>query len=287
MRGARPFAALEESVAEAAAPERGEVLVAAVSGGPDSAALAALLAACCARAGATLVLAHVNHGLRRSAWQDEAVVLALGAALGARVAVAALPPGTAAEERLRDERYAALATLATASGAPRVFTGHHARDQAETVLLALLRGTGPDGLAGMRPVRPLADGVALVRPLLGVEPEELAAYVAAEHLPYALDPTNVDLGYRRNALRSALAELRESFPHLDAAVARCAAILREERAGEPRARLRSELRAALATAGAGTRDVSFERLDAAARALERGREGRHFLRRGVELVVEG
>ena len=286
MRGARPFAALEAAVGEAVAARSGEVLVAAVSGGPDSAALAALLAGCAARAGGTLVLAHVNHGLRRSAWQDEAVALSLGAALGARVVTAALPPGPASEERLRDERYTALATLAARAGGRRVFTAHHARDQAETVLLALFRGTGPDGLAGMPAARAFGDGLELVRPLLEIAPGELAAFADSQHLPYALDPSNADPGYRRNALRLALAELRSSFPDLDAAVARCAAIVRSERAAEPRALLRAELRAALGEAGAGTRDIPFERLDAAARAIERGGTGRLFLRHGVELVVE-
>jgi tRNA(Ile)-lysidine synthase len=262
------------------------VLLAAVSGGADSVALAALLRVAAGRAGATLVLAHVNHGLRASAGQDEAVVLAVGASLGARVIVATLPPGSAAEARLRDERYAALVRAAAAAGARRVFTAHHARDQAETVLLALLRGCGPAGLAGMARLRPLAGGVALARPLLGVEPDELRAYCGARHLPFALDPSNADPGYRRNAVRAALSNLRESFPHLDAAIARCAAIAAEEAAAAPRAAARAALRNALDASGAGTQDIPFERLEAAARALERGRPGRHFLRRGVELITE-
>jgi len=249
-------------------------------------ALAALATEAAARSGATIVLGHVNHAVRERSWQDEGVALAVGAFLGVRVASASLGPGPASEARLRDERYAALATMAREAGARRIATAHHARDQAETVLLALLRGTGPDGLAGMPATRELATDLQLVRPLLDIEPETLAAYCAARRLPYAIDPTNADLGFRRNALRAALVPLREAFPHLDAAVARCAAILREERAGEPRARLRTELRAALGASGLGTRDVSFARLDAAARALERGSAGRHFLRRGVEVIVE-
>jgi tRNA(Ile)-lysidine synthase len=286
MRGAQPFASLEAKVAGRVAPAAGETVVCAVSGGPDSVALAALAARAAERAGATVVLAHVNHALRESAWQDEAVVLSVGAALGVRVVTASLPPGPAGEERLRDGRYAALAGLAARAGARRILCAHHARDQAETVLLALLRGTGPAGLAGMPAVRPLGPDLELTRPLLDVEPERLADYCAAEHLPYAVDPSNADLGYRRNAVRSALAELRASFPHLDAAVARCAEIVRAERAGDSRARLREEIRAALVSAGTGTRDVTFERLDAAAQALERRGNGRHFLRRGVELLVE-
>jgi tRNA(Ile)-lysidine synthase len=286
VRGLRPDAALERTLRKRAGLVAGETVVAAVSGGPDSTALAALLAGAAARAGATLVLAHVNHALRASAWQDEAVVLALGATLGVPVRTVSLPPGTVAEERLRDERYEALAAIAGEAGAGRVFTAHHAADQAETVLLALFRGSGPQGLTGMTPSRALGPGLTLERPLLEIEPQVLRAYCVRAHVPYALDPTNADPAYRRNSLRAALAEVRGDFPHLDAAVARCALILREERAGSSRAALRTLLRDELVATTGSTRDVSFERLDAAAEALERGGRGRHFLRRGVEVIVE-
>lgn len=286
MRGAKPRASLESAVKRAAGVRRGEVLVAAVSGGPDSAALGALLAVAADRAGATVVFAHINHGLRRSAWQDEAVVLALGAAIGVRVVAASLEPGPADEARLRDERYAKLIEIARRAGAGRIFTAHHAEDQTETVLLALFRGAGPAGLSGMPLRRELARGIELVRPLLEVEPALLRAYCDALHLPFAIDPTNVYLAYRRNAVRSALAALRLEFPHLDAAVARCATILREERSAEPAALLRRRLRDELVALDGDARDLTFERLDAAARAALQGARGRHYLRRGVELVVE-
>jgi tRNA(Ile)-lysidine synthase len=286
VRGARPLAALEAAFAENVSARSGEVLLAAVSGGSDSVALGALLARSAGAAGATVVFAHVNHALRASAWQDEAVVLALGAACGVRVVAVSLPPGPVDEARLRDERYAALARLARAVGAERIFTGHHAADQTETVLLALFRGAGPAGLAGMHPVRELEPGLELVRPLLDVEPAALRAYCAALHLPVAIDPTNAGIEYRRNALRATLDSLRDEFPHLDAAVARCARILREERAGTAAARIRERLRAELVSLEGDARDVTFERLDSVARAVERGGRGRHFLRRGVEAVVE-
>ena len=176
MRGARPFAALEEAVATAIAPLAGETLVVATSGGPDSVALAALLAPPASAIGATLELVHANAGLRPSAWQDEAVVLSLGATLRARVVAISLPPGSSDEARLRDERYRALARAARALGATRILTAHHAADQTETVLLALLRGTGPQGLVGMAPERELEPGLQLVRPLLRCEPADHHAY---------------------------------------------------------------------------------------------------------------
>lgn len=286
MRGSRPERALEAILAQQAELRASETVVAATSGGADSGALAVLLAGAARAAGARLVLGHVNHALRPSSWQDEAVVLALGAALRVRVVAVSLGPGPVDEARLRQERYAALGEIAARAGASRIFTAHHARDQAETVLLALFRGAGPDGLTGIPRERDLGNGLRVVRPLLGVEPAQLRAYLMSRRLPYALDPTNLDTAYRRNAVRAALAELRPAFPHLDAAVARCATILREERSDPGRATLRERLRAELAAATGNTRDVTFERLDAAARAIERGAAGRHFLRRGVEVIVE-
>jgi tRNA(Ile)-lysidine synthase len=243
VRGAHPERFLERRVATAVDAQPGEVLLAATSGGPDSAALAALLRVAAVERGARLVLGHVNHARRTSADRDEAVALALGSLLGARVICARLKAGRAAEARLRAARYGELARMARACGARRVFTAHHAQDQTETVLLALFRGTGLAGLAGMASQRRLEDGLDLVRPLLGFERAALEAYCQQQHLPYACDPTNADTGYRRNALRRALAELRPGFPGLDAAVARCAALVREEAAQTPRSRVRRRLRA--------------------------------------------
>ncbi len=285
MRGAKPERALEEAAAAACALAPGETVLVAASGGADSTALAALAAAAAEAVGATVVLGHVNHAQRPSSWQDEGVVLAVGTALRVRVLAASLPPGGAAESRLRDERYAALARQARTCSATRVFTAHHARDQTETVLLALFRGTGCEGLAGIPRRRELAPEVHVERPLLEIEPAALRAYCTYRHLPYAIDPTNDDATYRRNAVRAALAELRSSFPHLDAAVARHARLVRDRDDGTSRARLREGLHEELRTAGVA-RDVTFERLDAAARAIEEGRRGRHFLRHGVELIVE-
>jgi tRNA(Ile)-lysidine synthase len=231
MRGARPERTLDAAVSRAVRVPRGGRVLVACSGGPDSVALASVTARLAAGGRWEPVLAHVNHGRRASAGQDECVALSAGERLGCRVVVARPPIGRDDEASLRDARYAALAALAAREGAPVVVTAHTAEDQTETVLLALFRGTGTAGLAGMPERRPLAAGVELVRPLLRVSRRELATELRTGGLPYALDPTNAELRYRRNALRGPLAELRRDFPHLDRAVARWAAIAAAERFG--------------------------------------------------------
>lgn len=285
MRGTRPERDLESRVRREGIVRPGEAVLVACSGGPDSVALAAILQAVAAPLDLRLELAHVNHGLRASAWQDEAVALRVGAALGLPVRVTELRPSSAGEAELRDARYAALAETARQSGCSAVATGHHARDQAETVLLALFRGAGPAGLAGMPSRRPLHEGIDLVRPLLGAAPEDLRQYVTAAGLPYAVDPTNARIEYRRNAVRAALEPLRPLFPGLDAAVARSAAILAAELALEPLAEARRQVREAL-RAHHGLDGVSFEHVDAAARAVLERRTGRFFLAPGIEAAIE-
>jgi tRNA(Ile)-lysidine synthase len=211
--------------------DRGVRMLVACSGGPDSVALAALLDRLAREDDCDVVLAHVNHGVRASSDQDECVVLSAGARLGRRVAIARPPAVRDDEASLRDARYAALAELAGREGARIVVTAHTAEDQTETVLLALFRGTGLAGLAGMPVRRPLAGGVDLVRPLLRVTHAELATELRRSGLAYAIDPTNAELRYRRNALRPPLDALRAEFPHLDRAVARCAAIVAEHLRG--------------------------------------------------------
>jgi tRNA(Ile)-lysidine synthase len=269
VRGARPERALDAVVRNAVRFARGVRVCVACSGGPDSVALAAVLDRLAREDGYDVVLGHVNHALRASADQDECVVLSVGARLGRRVVAARLTPERADEATLRDARYAALAQLASDTGARAVLTAHTAEDQTESVLLALFRGTGLAGLAGIAPRRALTERVELVRPLLRVTHGELATELRRSALPYALDPTNAARRYRRNALRAPLDALRAEFPHLDRAVARCAAIVRDELEGTPRAGARRALRERL-RADAALRDVPFERIEAALDAGERG-----------------
>ncbi|MFN2448867.1 MAG: tRNA lysidine(34) synthetase TilS [Candidatus Baltobacteraceae bacterium] len=285
VRGTHPLRALERAVRTGGALARGDRVLIACSGGSDSVGLAALLCTIAKPLGLQITLAHVNHGIRDSAWQDEAVVLRVSAALGVPVKIVALQNAAAREAELREARYGALCALARRCGANVVATGHTAEDQTETVLLALFRGAGTAGIAGMPARRALDEGVELARPLLRLTRGQVTGYVQSAGLPYAVDPTNADLTLRRNAVREALLALRPLFPRLDEAVSRAALLVGDELAGSPQAARRHLVRRTLQDSDA-LDGVDFAHIEAAVRALETGRSGRFAMARGVELTVE-
>jgi len=199
---------------------RDQTVLAAVSGGLDSTVLADALATLRARGRYTLVIAHVHHGLRgEEADADQAAVAALALQLGApfaaeQVAPRALREGTSSrarptlQEAARTLRYAALERIADQLGAQRIATAHHADDQAETVMLRLLRGTGPDGLGGIPERSP--DG-RIVRPFLRLSRAELEGYARARDLRWREDSSNESPDYARNRLRGWLPGLAREF----------------------------------------------------------------------------
>jgi tRNA(Ile)-lysidine synthase len=196
----------------------GRRVLAAVSGGPDSVALAHFLAQMARRKGLTLELLHVHHGLRgRAADRDAASVEELGRALGVKAKVMrvdvkarARARGLGLEEAGRKERYRALIARARRGRFDAVATGHHLDDQAETVLLHLLRGTSLEGLGGIAPRRPLAPGVELIRPLLPLTRAEVILYLKTHGLAWREDATNRDRKFARNWVRAEVLPLLES-----------------------------------------------------------------------------
>lgn len=185
--------------------DRGPVVV-GVSGGVDSVVLLRTLH----RLGVSVIAAHVDHGLRDPT-ADVAFVRALAAELGVPVDVQAvrLGPGNVQAEARR-ARYAALATVAKREGARVVAVGHTATDQAETVLLHLVRGAGLRGLAGLARRRALAPDLDLVRPLLDVTRTDVEALARAEGWAWQEDPSNAKDTFARNRLRHrVLPELEE------------------------------------------------------------------------------
>lgn len=196
---------------------RGAAVLAAVSGGPDSTCLAHWLAFQKRRKNLRVELLHVHHGLRgRAADADARAVETLGEKLGLPVRVVRAPVrasakarGLGLEEAGRKARYAALLSRAKRGRFSVVATGHHLDDQAETVLLHLLRGTSLEGLGGIAPRRALAPGVALVRPLLPLTRAEVALYLKANGLSAREDQSNRDPKFTRNWVR------REILPRLE------------------------------------------------------------------------
>jgi tRNA(Ile)-lysidine synthase len=192
----------------------GEGLIAAFSGGPDSTALLILLAGMAGSRGwrnRRLTAAHLDHGLDPGSAGRAEAAARLAERLGVRlvserrevVRQAAESPESAA----RRVRYAFLEEVRRNEGARWIATAHHRDDQAETVLLRLLFGSGWEGLAGIRPVHG-----AVVRPLLDVAREDLLKIVDEAGLVPVQDPTNLDLGTPRNRVRRMLIPALEETP---------------------------------------------------------------------------
>lgn len=210
----------------------GERIVAAVSGGPDSIAMLYILLNLRRNWGIQIHLAHLNHMFRGEESQEEAeFVNRLAAKLGVTGTVENInvpayikKTGLSPEDAARRVRYSFLRKVAKEQKASVIATAHHANDQAETVLLHLLRGSGPEGLAAMAP----REG-DLVRPLLEVSREEIIKYCLDNRLEYRLDSSNQDQCYLRNKVRLKLVPgLKELNPQIVATLARTADICRLE-----------------------------------------------------------
>ena len=221
------------ALAAAGVPRDGDAVAAAVSGGADSIALLHALRTLAGPRGWRLGVLTVDHGLRAGSAADAAFVAAQAARLGLPVRVLRLAPealdaGRQAgpEGAARQARYAALLGAADEDGWQWVATGHTLDDQAETVLLQLLRGAGPDGLAGMA----VRSGRVL-RPLLGVRQEATRACCAAVGAGWREDPSNEDHRFLRNAVRGRVLPLLEELrPGATATLARAAELARDDRA---------------------------------------------------------
>lgn len=195
-----------------------EPLAVAVSGGPDS---VALLLLCAARWPGQVTALTVDHRLRPEAALEAAIVADQCRAAGITVQVLAWEgekPSAGLPAAARAARYQLMGDWCRASGVGVLLTAHHADDQAETLLMRLGRGSGA-GLAGIRVVRPLAPGVVLARPLLGLAKRDLLAIAATSGWTIADDPGNRDARLDRTRARTLLA----GTPWLSAAALAAAA----------------------------------------------------------------
>ena len=209
----------------------GKAVICALSGGADSMYLLCRLLEGRERFCWTVRAAHYNHRLRPTAQRDEDFVRAwcgehnvpLTTGRG-DVAAFARREGLSVEEAARTLRYAFLEHTAEAEGGALIATGHHAGDNAETVLMNLIRGCGLNGLTGI----PERRG-NIVRPMLEAERTEIEAYLTRHNVPHVEDETNADLNYTRNRVRRQLLPLLEALnPRAASHIAAAARRLRED-----------------------------------------------------------
>lgn len=218
--------AVAKVLAVAGVPEGAELLV-AVSGGGDSVALLHLLH----RLGRKVVALHGNHQSRGTESEGDACFVAeLADTLGIPAVIEnlTLDGEGSFEMRARDARHTFFRRVAQDRQTPWIALGHTRDDQAETLLLRIIRGTGPDGLGGMAHYTKLR-GLKLLRPLLGQSRAALRAWLEGQGLAWREDPSNASPDYQRNRVRHEVLPLLESFnPEVVSALNRLAAIQRSE-----------------------------------------------------------
>lgn len=209
----------------------GSTVLCALSGGADSMYLLCRLLEGAEQGGYTVRAAHYNHRLRSTADRDEQFVRDWCAAheipltVGSGdVAAHAANSGMGIEEAARKLRYDFLQNTAAETGCTLIATGHHAGDNAETVLMNLIRGCGLGGLSGIPEQRG-----SIIRPMLSVEKSEIEDHLAAHSFPHVEDETNGDLSYTRNRVRQQLIPLLEALnPRAVAHIAAAAKRVRED-----------------------------------------------------------
>jgi len=212
----------------------GDGVLAGVSGGPDSVALLGILKELSHPLSLKIGVAHLNHCLRgKESDRDEAFVRDLVAVHGfplyiqrTDVATEARENKKSIEEAAREARYAFYRKIASQHGYKRVALGHNSDDNAEQVLMNLLRGSGPRGLMGIPPMRENW----IIRPLIQVSRQEILAYLDHHHQPFVLDSSNADTRFLRNRVRHDLLPClaKDYNPEIKSALNRLSRLLRSE-----------------------------------------------------------
>ncbi len=330
---------VRDSIARHHMLDHGETVVVGVSGGPDSLCLLHVLTSLRAEYALHLHVGHLNHCLRGlESDADAAFVAQLAEQWGLDYTVEACDVPALAraskiaiEEAARQARYLFLARTAAKVGARRIAVGHNSDDQVETILMHLLRGSGLAGLRGMAPVSRLSDlrlvmqaatgkghRLQLIRPLLGVQREEIEAYCRAHDLHPRFDRSNLDTTYYRNRLRHELLPFLESFnPNIREVLLRSAQVVSADHdyirthsnrawsriviteSGQaiafnlvgwrklPLALQRSTMREAIRRLRRSLRNINWVHIDDAVRAVAVGNTGkRATLPQGLEVVLD-
>lgn len=210
--------------------ECGDRVVVAVSGGPDSLCLLDILFALREELRTELIVAHFDHGLRPDEDQEETrFVKSLTESLSLPFETKKGDLGTGVgslEERARGERYRFLEEVRKHYSAQRIALGHQRNDQAETVLMRLLRGSGTAGLSGIPPIR---DSKIIIRPLLDLSRSEIESYLRKRGISHKTDSSNLDTRFLRNRIRLDLMPYLEAYqPRVVDTLARTADMLRTD-----------------------------------------------------------
>jgi tRNA(Ile)-lysidine synthase len=233
-RPGRLVAAVQRSLVAMSVPRASDGVVVALSGGPDSIALTDALSGLSRKMGFRVIAAHLDHQIRPESAEDARFCSELCARLGvplrhgtADVAARARRDRSGLEDAAREERYAFLRETMRREGCVAIAVAHTRDDQAETVLLRLLRGAGSLGLGAMR-----AQSGDVIRPLLEVSRAEVLVYLAERGLAWREDASNADPHFLRNRVRHELLPLLETRfnPNVRATLARSAALLADEAA---------------------------------------------------------
>ncbi|GBE05103.1 tRNA(Ile)-lysidine synthase [bacterium BMS3Abin10] len=212
--------------------QHGDSILIALSGGPDSVSLSVILDELKDNFNLSLHALYVNHGLRpEESREEEAFCRRFCDELGIKFHFETVKAKEYSEtnrlnlqEAARELRYDAFEKTALKTGADRIALGHNADDQAETVVMRLIRGAGRKGLSGIPPVRGI-----IIRPLIDIERSEIEAFLSEKHISYMTDSSNLRKDYSRNRLRQEVIPLLQEYnPSLIATINRTADIMREE-----------------------------------------------------------
>jgi tRNA(Ile)-lysidine synthase len=201
---------------------RGDRILVGVSGGPDSVALIHTLYALRHGLGLQLYIAHLNHGLRAQATVEQSYVKALAKKLGLPLftkTISLQKSKGSLEEKAREARFKFLIETAKKIKAQGIALGHHQDDLAETILMRLLRGTGPTGIKSILPKRKI-NGVTILRPLLETNRHAIKKFLKGKNIKFYTDASNLNKTFLRNKIRLDLLPMLEKTynPHIKKAL---------------------------------------------------------------------